>query len=316
MFAARLTRIVALAMMVGFTNAQTTCTNTCNYDSDAECDDGGLGSEYTIPSCYPGTDCADCGPRSGSYTGPTTPVYGSSNSWWNVDNSNVCQMSGNNCVTDGAGSYGSSERCTITALQPLYIKVTEFCTESTFDRLSTTMTSYSGESGPHRVYMSAGDTMTWTTDGSIQKSGFTICAYGSSSQVGSDGSGCRGADQGVDAGVGILPFIPLFVVGILLAFLIPCIIRARQKAIRSGQTTAQVLHTHASLRNFWAAQGGMPGGMPGGVAVAQPMPMQGFPMQPVPMAMGVPVGAPPYGSQIPMAMPVATPVGRYPFQNV
>ena len=82
-------------------------------------------------------------------------------------------------------------------------------------------------------------------------------------------------------------------------------------AMRSGQTTAQVLRTQANLRNFWAAQGGMPGG----VAVAQPMPMQGFPMQPVPMAMAVPVGAP-YGAQLPMAMPVATPVGRYPSQNV
>ena len=113
MFAARLTRIVALAMMVGFTNAQ------------------------TAPS---------------------------SNLWWNVDDSNVCPLIGHNCVTDGAGSYGSSERCTITALQPLYIKVTEFCTESTFDRLSITTTSYSGESGPHRVFMSAGESMTWTTE--------------------------------------------------------------------------------------------------------------------------------------------------------
>ena len=37
------------------------CTNTCNYDSDAMCDDGGQGAEYT--SCSRGTDCADCGPR-------------------------------------------------------------------------------------------------------------------------------------------------------------------------------------------------------------------------------------------------------------
>ena len=42
--------------------AACTCSNTCNYASDAECDDGGPGAEYT--SCVYGTDCIDCGPRS------------------------------------------------------------------------------------------------------------------------------------------------------------------------------------------------------------------------------------------------------------
>ena len=37
------------------------CSNTCPYASDAECDDGGSGSEY--PDCHYGTDCTDCGPR-------------------------------------------------------------------------------------------------------------------------------------------------------------------------------------------------------------------------------------------------------------
>jgi len=38
---------------------RSTCTNTCNYHFDGDCDDGGPGSEYT--SCDFGTDCADCG---------------------------------------------------------------------------------------------------------------------------------------------------------------------------------------------------------------------------------------------------------------
>ena len=48
-----------LAMMVGFTSADATCTNTCNYAFDRVCDDGGPGSRYS--DCKLGTDCFDCG---------------------------------------------------------------------------------------------------------------------------------------------------------------------------------------------------------------------------------------------------------------
>lgn len=37
------------------------CTNTCSYDGDGDCDDGGPGSDFSL--CDYGTDCADCGPR-------------------------------------------------------------------------------------------------------------------------------------------------------------------------------------------------------------------------------------------------------------
>jgi len=42
----------------------TVCTNTCSDAGDGWCDDGGPGSDFSI--CAFGTDCADCGPRSGS----------------------------------------------------------------------------------------------------------------------------------------------------------------------------------------------------------------------------------------------------------
>lgn len=38
------------------------CTNTCNFASDGECDDGGVGAEFST-SCSFGDDCADCGLR-------------------------------------------------------------------------------------------------------------------------------------------------------------------------------------------------------------------------------------------------------------
>ena len=39
------------------------CFDTCLTHGDGECDDGGLDSEYNV--CALGTDCADCGPRTG-----------------------------------------------------------------------------------------------------------------------------------------------------------------------------------------------------------------------------------------------------------
>ena len=41
------------------------CTNTCRYSHDGECDDGGAGSHYSL--CALGTDCNDCGTRNLEY---------------------------------------------------------------------------------------------------------------------------------------------------------------------------------------------------------------------------------------------------------
>jgi hypothetical protein len=39
--------------------------NSCNYAEDGDCDDGGLGSEFTL--CTLGTDCEDCGGMEGRF---------------------------------------------------------------------------------------------------------------------------------------------------------------------------------------------------------------------------------------------------------
>jgi hypothetical protein len=41
----------------------TGCDDMCGAASDGDCDDGGPGAEYS--SCQIGTDCTDCGPRTG-----------------------------------------------------------------------------------------------------------------------------------------------------------------------------------------------------------------------------------------------------------
>merc|ERR1712232_910273 len=39
------------------------CENTCDHSNDGVCDDGGAGATYS--DCIYGTDCADCGNRTG-----------------------------------------------------------------------------------------------------------------------------------------------------------------------------------------------------------------------------------------------------------
>ncbi len=71
----------------------TVCSEECEFTGDGECDDGGEGSVTSI--CALGTDCLDCGPRTG---GECVPSCG-----------------GNICGGDGCGGScgmcGMGERC-------------------------------------------------------------------------------------------------------------------------------------------------------------------------------------------------------------
>ena len=50
---------------------QDRCENVCTYPADGYCDDGGVGSQYA--DCDLGTDCDDCGSRSGFPGNPPSP---------------------------------------------------------------------------------------------------------------------------------------------------------------------------------------------------------------------------------------------------
>ena len=93
-----------------------------------------------------------------------------------------CQLTSNGaCVSDGSSNYGNNERCTIRAGTSLSVTATYFDTESGFDRISIGSTQWSGSSGPLSVLMNAGSVMTWYTDGSVARGGFTICGTAVSS---------------------------------------------------------------------------------------------------------------------------------------
>ena len=52
--------------------ASSECSDTCNYASDHDCDDGGPGAEYT--ACAFGADCTDCGARQPRPSPPSPPA--------------------------------------------------------------------------------------------------------------------------------------------------------------------------------------------------------------------------------------------------
>jgi hypothetical protein len=72
-------------------------------------------------------------------------------------------------------NYANSQLCTITTHEAVMLSVTAFSTEAGFDRLTVNGVQYSGTTGPDGVHVSAGSTITWTSDGSVRGAGFEIC---------------------------------------------------------------------------------------------------------------------------------------------
>ena len=81
----------------------------------------------------------------------------------------------------GATADGDNEACTFTAVQPLTLTATSFATEECCDKFTIGSSDYSGTTGPDAVPMVPGVTIaSWSSDGSINGAGWTICATGSS----------------------------------------------------------------------------------------------------------------------------------------
>ena len=92
------------------------CTDTCRFASDADCDDGGPGAEFSM--CPYGTDCIDCGAREASPppAPPMTPSLCTNACRFSSDAScddggagsefGLCEY-GTDCVDCGGRSWGS-----------------------------------------------------------------------------------------------------------------------------------------------------------------------------------------------------------------
>jgi hypothetical protein len=98
-----------------------------------------------------------------------------------VEGAQFCQITSDNCITDGSGFHANNERCVIQVQRSGVLAIREFNVEShwqcSWDSVAIGGIKYCGtaESGPAGVGVSVQDTITWTSDHSVTKSGWTIC---------------------------------------------------------------------------------------------------------------------------------------------
>ena len=136
-----------------------------------------------------GSVCYSPPPPPQSLSATASPPPPTSNTLWTIiSGSEYCQIYQDNCVTDGYGlRYGANEACIIKANVQLSVTAAYFDTEEGYDILSIGATSFSGTTGPSTVPMKANWNIFWSSDSSVQKGGFTICATACSDCLALDG---------------------------------------------------------------------------------------------------------------------------------
>lgn len=144
-----------------------------------------------VVGCYTESHCAStCNCASLTCTVPGTsfdpaPVITSDPGGpaFSLVSGSTCEVNGN-CITDGLGNYGNSERCTFRANYPLRLPNVTINTEQGFDTVSVSAASGLVQlSGSHRswpnnavVYMRTGAQVSWSSDSSFTRAGWEICA--------------------------------------------------------------------------------------------------------------------------------------------
>ena len=133
------------------------------------------------------TICATQAPPAPPSPPPSPPLPPSSpplppqqpRTWTILSGSAYCEVSADGlCITDGPGNYGNAERCEVRAEGAMFLNVAAFNTESNFDYITIGTDRYSGTVGPVGIQLGSGDTVSWYSDSSAVRSGFTICATG------------------------------------------------------------------------------------------------------------------------------------------
>lgn len=85
--------------------------------------------------------------------------------WSIVSGGSYCEVTSNgDCITDGIGSYGNNEACTMRAEVEMTITATEFDTEQGYDFITVEGTLYSGSQGPMNLQVTAGTNVTWNSN--------------------------------------------------------------------------------------------------------------------------------------------------------
>ncbi|GMI47449.1 hypothetical protein TrCOL_g9426 [Triparma columacea] len=91
-------------------------------------------------------------------------------------NTGQCAVNGN-CFS--SLSYGNDERCTFTLGESGVLNIVSFVVESgpscRYDKVTVGGVQYCGIAGPQGISVSAGEEITWYSDGSSTRAGFEIC---------------------------------------------------------------------------------------------------------------------------------------------
>ena len=79
-------------------------------------------------------------------------------------------------MTDGYGNYGNNERCEVEALRPLTVTARQYDNEDYYDYVTVNNVPYRYSFPSQGVSMNEGATWTWTSDGSVTRAGYVLCA--------------------------------------------------------------------------------------------------------------------------------------------
>ena len=79
-------------------------------------------------------------------------------------------------MTDGSGNYGNNERCEVKALRPLTVVAEQYDNEDYYDYVTVNNVAHRYSFPTQGVAMNQGATWTWTSDGSVTRAGYILCA--------------------------------------------------------------------------------------------------------------------------------------------
>ena len=85
-------------------------------------------------------------------------------------------------MTDGPGDHGNNERCQVEALRPLTVTAKEYDNEDYYDYVTVNNVPYKSSFPSQGVSMNKGATWMWTSDGSVTRQGYTLCAASEGSE--------------------------------------------------------------------------------------------------------------------------------------
>ena len=89
-----------------------------------------------------------------------------------IDSTSPCTIVGACVVRE---NYNNNEDCTVTVSDHGTLTASSFHTENGWDKFKIGSTSYSGTTGPNAAEVNPSSTITFNSDSSVSKSGFTIC---------------------------------------------------------------------------------------------------------------------------------------------